>query len=336
MLIFVLAMIKTTATFSSPIKASLDDTSYFIGLMGTIYPLSETLQEFVRNHTVAFNLEKGEYLLHEGDLCNHLYFIRHGAVMAYSSSKKKKITTYISVENEFVSSLSGWMGKVPSRESVVAVEDSFIMAMHVDILNHLFETHFDFNYIFRTVISNYYLDAQERSHIVRVGNAKERYLYFLKTKPGYLERLPTDAVASLLDIKTETLLRIQKEQQDEAKRLERTQNLCKQLEAHFELSQCYKSKGLSLKKLSDEMNISSHTLSSLLNTEYGYNFKKFINSYRIKYICETLDGARDWQTYTIDTLALESGFVSRSTFYSAFKKEIGKSPMEYIEQRNQP
>jgi hypothetical protein len=48
-------------------------------------------------------------------------------------------------------------------------------------------------------------DAQERTHIIRVGNAKERYLYFIEARHGFIDRLPIEHIASLLDMKPETI-----------------------------------------------------------------------------------------------------------------------------------
>ncbi|WP_315817925.1 Crp/Fnr family transcriptional regulator [Paraflavitalea speifideaquila] len=149
-----------------------------IGLLNAVYPVSEGLRNEVFTHVVPLNLKKGAILLNEGDTCQYMYFIIKGALRAQTTHKGKKITTYISVENQFVSSISGMHGQRPTKEGIIAAEPTSLIALPNKILLALFENYFDFNYIFRVLVEKYYQDAQERSHIIRVGNARERYQYF--------------------------------------------------------------------------------------------------------------------------------------------------------------
>ncbi len=105
----------------------------------------------------------------------------------------------------------------------------------------MFEQQFDLNYIFRVIVQKYYQDAQERSHIIRVGNARERYFYFLQTKPGYIDRLPVgDILLALLDMKPQTLLRIRKQHTLSQKKDEETEMLCKALEVQLQEKEVFR------------------------------------------------------------------------------------------------
>ncbi|MER2999334.1 hypothetical protein [Pontibacter populi] len=108
------------------IKVNPEDRAYILGLLTTLHPVSNDLQEEFYKHAIAIQLEEGQHLLCLGGKCNCMYFITEGALMAYSVHKPKQITTYISVENEFISSLSGLYGEQPSREAIVAVEPTLV------------------------------------------------------------------------------------------------------------------------------------------------------------------------------------------------------------------
>ncbi|MBB6611550.1 helix-turn-helix domain-containing protein [Pontibacter sp. Tf4] len=309
--------------------ADPDDITYILALLATQHPVCLELQNEFYKHAISIQLQEGEHLLYEGGRCNYMYFIREGALMAYSTHKRKRITTYISVENEFVSSLSGLYGEQPSREAIVAIEPTLVLGVHTDILQDWYKRYFDLNYIIRQVYENYYRDAQERTHVIRVGNATERYLYFVNSKPGYIERLPLKCVASFLDMKPETLSRIIKQ----AKVKEQDQDggyLLQRVEQFMLTSECYKEKTLKVNDLAARLQIPSYKLSQVLNVFANSSFNDFVNNYRIAYLKLQLEKDGSLQNYTIEALALQAGFASRSGFYKAFKKSEGISPKEYL------
>lgn len=313
-----------------PKKAAKPDCDLVISLLSRVYPISDGLKQEAYANMVAFDYPKGHVLVKEYADCHYVYFIKKGALMGCTTHKKKHIVTYISVENEFVSSISGLYGRSASKESIIAVEDVSLVAIHSDVLQGFFMRYFELNFIFRVMLEQYYMDAQERAHIVRVGSAKERYLYFTQTKPGYMERLPSEFVASLLDMKPLTLVKIQKQYALSLKKDKEMENTCKQIERYMAEKQAFKNKDLSLKSLSEALGLSPHKLSSILNNQYQQNFMDFVNTYRIVNLKEQLTKPGFMQSYTIETLAHDAGFASRSAFYNSFKKLVGQSPSAYV------
>lgn len=306
------------------------DSDLVIDLLSRVYPISDGLKKEAHANMVAFEYPKGHVLVDEYAICNYVYFIKKGALMGCTTHKKKHIVTYISVENEFVSSISGLYGNGASKEAIIAVEDVSLVAIPADVLQDFFKRYFELNFIFRVMLERYYMDAQERAHIVRVGSAKERYLYFTQTKPGYMERLPLEFVASLLDMKPLTLVKIQKQYALSFKKDKEMEQLCRQIERHMVEKQAFKDKNLSLKSLSDALGLSPHKLSAVLNNQYQQNFMDFVNTYRIADLKKQLAKPGFMQSYTIETLAHAAGFASRSAFYNSFRKLVGQSPSAYV------
>lgn len=85
---------------------------------------------------------------------------------------------------------------------------------------------------------------------------------------------------------------------------------------------------LSLKKLSKELNLSESYISHVINKNSNLNFNDHINSLRV-HDAKTMLINPDYKNYTITAIGLEAGFNSKSSFYSAFKKFTGKTPVEY-------
>jgi len=101
------------------------------------------------------------------------------------------------------------------------------------------------------------------------------------------------------------------------------------LEMHLLKNKPYLQQGYNVGKLSLETGIPQHHLSALLNKVYGVRFNDFINNYRIKHISEHFDHS-GWDQMTLEGIASEAGFNSRTTFFNAIKKSTGLSPSEFI------
>ncbi len=315
-------------------QANSEDVGLVLDVMRTVHPVDIKLIEAFQQHLLRVQIKKGQILFKENELCEYMYFIVKGALMGCTTHNKRKITTYISVEHDFVSSISGLHGSDYSHEYVVAVEDTQLLAMHNSELNRLFSHHFELNYIFRVVLEKYYKDAQQRAHIIRVGNAKERYLYFAKTNPGYLDRLPLELIASLLNVKTSTLLSIRKSFTLPKNQNEELERWGKKLEMHVNKQQSFRNKDIRLHALAKDIGISSHRLSVVLNRYFNKSFIDYINQYRINWIKESIRNPEIMQNFTLEALAYSAGFSSRSAFYIAFKKFVGMSPLEYSKNLN--
>ncbi|WP_271769964.1 helix-turn-helix domain-containing protein [Aquimarina algiphila] len=102
----------------------------------------------------------------------------------------------------------------------------------------------------------------------------------------------------------------------------------KELEFLMKEAKIYRDANLGLDSMSTQLNISGNYLSQLVNKVTGRNFTDYVNGFRIEDAKSKLRNP-EFTNYTIIAIALESGFNSKSTFYSAFKKLTGISPKEY-------
>ena len=87
---------------------------------------------------------------------------------------------------------------------------------------------------------------------------------------------------------------------------------------------------LSLRELASKMNITPHALSQLINEQYQQSFFSLVNYYRVDFAKEMIKNGKMANT-TLEGIAYESGFNSRSAFNRAFKKQMSCSPKQYSE-----
>ncbi len=85
---------------------------------------------------------------------------------------------------------------------------------------------------------------------------------------------------------------------------------------------------LTLSGLAEKLTISPGYLSQIINDKENKNFFEFVNQYRIDAVKRKLMDS-DYNQYSIMGIALESGFNSKSTFNSLFKKYTGQTPSSF-------
>jgi len=86
---------------------------------------------------------------------------------------------------------------------------------------------------------------------------------------------------------------------------------------------------LSLRSLSDQINIHPNQLSWLLNESIGKNFSEFINHYRVEAFKNMAKDPKNAHV-TLLGLAYDSGFNSKTVFNTYFKKETGLTPKQFL------
>jgi TolB-like protein/AraC-like DNA-binding protein len=86
---------------------------------------------------------------------------------------------------------------------------------------------------------------------------------------------------------------------------------------------------LNLSDLAEMLDISNHTLSQVLNEHIGKNFYDYLNSFRLEHFLSMTEEDKN-RNYTMLSIAYESGFNSKTTFNSYFKRSTGKTPREYF------
>ncbi|CAM1353259.1 helix-turn-helix domain-containing protein [Tenacibaculum insulae] len=83
-----------------------------------------------------------------------------------------------------------------------------------------------------------------------------------------------------------------------------------------------------LQNLSKDTELGSSTLSLIINNIAGKSFTDYLNEKRVEQAKKLLLDA-DYSNYTITSIGLESGFNSKSTFYTVFKKQSGHTPVQF-------
>ncbi|MEL7170714.1 MAG: helix-turn-helix domain-containing protein, partial [Bacteroidota bacterium] len=97
---------------------------------------------------------------------------------------------------------------------------------------------------------------------------------------------------------------------------------------HFDTDRPYLRTDLTLREVADQIEVPQRYVSQVINEKLDQHFMDFVNGYRVE-AAKTMLVDAAWAHLTIDGIAGEAGFNSRSAFYTAFKKATGTTPGAY-------
>lgn len=98
------------------------------------------------------------------------------------------------------------------------------------------------------------------------------------------------------------------------------------LDRIIEEEKLYLDPDITRERLIKEIHISKNAFAQLIQTYTGTNFSGYINSKRLEYSIRLL---RKYDTYTVEAVAMDSGFSNSRNFYRIFREKFGMTPSEY-------
>lgn len=87
--------------------------------------------------------------------------------------------------------------------------------------------------------------------------------------------------------------------------------------------------GFNLQALAQQLGMPEPMLDCFLNAYLQTSFTQLVDTYRVQYACLMLQSEAAMEL-PLDTIAHASGFVSRQNFFQSFRRNTGKTPVQYI------
>jgi AraC-like DNA-binding protein len=114
---------------------------------------------------------------------------------------------------------------------------------------------------------------------------------------------------------------------------ERLQQLAAKVEEYFKTTEVFLNSQLTAELLGSLTGHPHRLIGQSIKHTHGISFRDYLNNYRISYIEEKLSDPAYLAKLSIESIAEASGFGSRQSFYTAFKKAKGCTPKEYFSAR---
>jgi len=173
-----------------------------------VYPFSE--EEFLTIIPLfrKTSLSKGEILLHEGAVCDSIYFVDSGSLRGFYNKDGADINLHFAFRGDFTTSFMAYLNKEPSQITIQAMEDSIVWKLTPRNYARPKGSNHPFSTFIRRLAIRLLTATEEHYNMLMMNNPVERYHYILKHKPLLLQNVSLSNLASYLGITRETLSRI--------------------------------------------------------------------------------------------------------------------------------
>jgi len=190
-------------------KTTLSSVEPLLTYFNQLIPLNKEEKNIVREFFKPRLYRKRQYILQEGDICQHFNFVISGCLRMYKGDEKGNthIIQFAS-ENWWIHDIGSFHYKKPSALTIDALENTTVLQISYEDLISLYIHYPKFDKIFRVLIENSFVTLQNRLLQNISSTAEERYLSFLEIYPHLSNRLPQTQIASFLGITPEFLSKL--------------------------------------------------------------------------------------------------------------------------------
>ncbi|MRH99497.1 cyclic nucleotide-binding domain-containing protein [Kriegella sp. EG-1] len=156
-------------------------------------------------------VQQNEFLLKEGSICSHFFFVEHGVLRFYAlNDQGKENILQFATENWILSDRGSIFYKEPSNYNIDAIEDTLTVMLDEHFINAVAKVNPNFRKQNEILLQNHIRHLYRRISLLLGASAKVRYLDFVKTYPDIMLRVPQWMIASYLGVTPESLSRVRK------------------------------------------------------------------------------------------------------------------------------
>jgi len=175
------------------------------------FPLNTKEREEVKRLFTQRLVKRKGYLLQEGEVCRHYFFVVSGCFRMFAvDSNFREHNLQFAAEDDWIADFQSFYDESPSKLFIEALEPSVVLLIRHEDLLYLYINYHKFDRNFRIMIERKLIDYQSRILQNISSSAEERYSAFQKQNPHLMNRLPSTQVASYLGITPEFLSKIRK------------------------------------------------------------------------------------------------------------------------------
>ncbi|MGH8744158.1 MAG: Crp/Fnr family transcriptional regulator [Burkholderiales bacterium] len=161
-------------------------------------------------HLVVVDCQKGECLLHQGDLEMEQYFILDGILKRVVANQQgKQMILRFADERNMETSYAAWRLKTPAPYSIMAVTKVRVVKLPLPHWAAFMDLHVDIKHAFEYEVMQLMSEIMAHTITLHLLDAPGRVHRFLRKHPELSDRVPKKELASYLNLSAETLSRLQ-------------------------------------------------------------------------------------------------------------------------------
>ena len=187
-----------------------DKYKYIKAAIGSFCTMSERQIAEISNFFTIVHLKKNEYFLKEGQVCKKIGFLNMGLIRHYYVTSHSEVTRWMSLPNDFSTSLRSFILQTPSIENLQAVTDCELIVFDRQAFDYLIEKNEAFKTFYIKALEYNYITVEDRVFSLIEKSAEERFEWMAKTQIRFIQQVPVMYTASMLGITPRHLSRLRK------------------------------------------------------------------------------------------------------------------------------
>jgi CRP-like cAMP-binding protein len=181
-------------------------------IIDPIISLSDSELEIFSQTFETQKLKKNEYFLKEGQICDFIGLVSHGALIYFQTRQNgDEITLHFAFEGDWVNNNLSRLNNSPSNISIKANEDSEILVIKQADISKLYLQIPKMERLGRILTEQAFIKFVEQTIEFQTLSAKERYVKLLTNHPDIFQKIQLYHIANYLGIDSKSLSRIRKE-----------------------------------------------------------------------------------------------------------------------------
>lgn len=180
----------------------------FISAVKEVIALKPDEEAIIRGCFKVKEIKKGEHLMKQEQVCQHLYFIESGLLHTYYLHDGKIVSSWFYKEGDIMTSWYSFLSQEPGFEFIQALEDSVVWFISSQDLNDLYRKLPSMERFGRVLMEMQLSFVERFNKGYMFMSAKEKYALLTEYIPDVTLRVKLGLIAGFLGISQETLSRI--------------------------------------------------------------------------------------------------------------------------------
>ncbi|MDM1553151.1 MULTISPECIES: Crp/Fnr family transcriptional regulator [Chryseobacterium] len=157
-------------------------------------------------------LEKGEFLLRNGEICRYDSYIVSGVLKAFciNAENGNEEILFLAIDHWWATDISSFSKQKASIYNIQAVERTALLQISQSSFQKMLEQIPSLEKYFRIILESYLGTLEKRIVFNHMYKVEQKYYDFLDTYPEIAARVPQYLIASYLGVSAEFISRIRK------------------------------------------------------------------------------------------------------------------------------
>jgi len=157
------------------------------------------------------SINKGEFFIKEGEVCQKIAFVYSGIFRSYYlSSSDEEITYCLTFPDAFITAYSSYISQDKSIVNIQAMTEAELFVIQKNEMDKLENSNKNWMLFSRIIAEQYYIALEKRVFQLQTEKAEKRYHDLLNNRSEYIQKIPLKYLASYLGITQRHLSRLRR------------------------------------------------------------------------------------------------------------------------------